>query len=232
MLLRANGYAVLNEDKLRRQPQPSPVGEGRSTHQQHAQPAAAGQQQQAAEQQSQQQQQPARRQVRIVEPAQQQRQARRLAEKRKHVSEPSSSEGEEERGAARSQAGPRGQQLAQQPAPSQQQQQQQPGISGGMKRVRSAWKMRPLLIGGEGVGGFACRQNAWTFGMPPQVECRQCVLLLWRSGLWASTEWAWQSGLPCLYGVLMHLACVACLPARSRARSLVIYRSTLGRLCR
>ena len=125
-LLRANGYGVLNEEKLRhhRGADEAPAG--------IAAPARPLQQQQQKQQQQQQQQQ--QRQVRLVEPA---ADRRRPADKRKQA-EPSSSEDERP---ARSAGGARSTQQA--AAPPQ-----------GMKRVRSSWKMRPLLVG-------ACRLRCW-----------------------------------------------------------------------
>ncbi|EFN51054.1 hypothetical protein CHLNCDRAFT_141564 [Chlorella variabilis] len=106
-LLRANGYGVLNQEKLR-----------------HKHDVPAGAPQQAPPQQQQQQ-----RHVRVMEPPVAQA-ARRPADKRKHA-EPSSSEDERPVRSTRSGGA-----------------QQQPHAlqGGGMKRVRSSWKMRPLLV--------------------------------------------------------------------------------------
>ncbi|PSC74628.1 Soluble inorganic pyrophosphatase 2 [Micractinium conductrix] len=145
-LLRANGYALLNKEKLRRPQAQAQQGDGERA-QQHAQPAAAGEQQQqqqqsrkvqrrqqeqqAEEEEEQQDQQLQRelrpRMVRIVEPP-------RSQHKRKHGS---SSDDEEYRPSRSARGAP----AAPQPPPPQPQVQQP-----GMKRVRSSWKMRPLLI--------------------------------------------------------------------------------------
>lgn len=147
MLLRANGFGVLNGEKLRRHAaadpalRKEPARVNRRNQERPRQADKPEQQQQTAA--------PPRRQVRLMEPAQQQQQqAPARPRKRKHasVSEVSS---EEERSAAAARPA-RSQQLAQ---PTQSQQTQ----GGGMKRVRSSWKMRPLLIGGccllMGAGG-------------------------------------------------------------------------------
>ena len=147
-LLRAFGYALLYKEKLRRPQAQAQQGDGERA-QQHAQPAAAGEQQQqqqqsrkvqrrqqeqqAEEEEEQQDQQLQRelrpRMVRIVEPP-------RSQHKRKHGS---SSDDEEYRPSRSARGAP----AAPQPPPPQPQVQQP-----GMKRVRSSWKMRPLLIGG------------------------------------------------------------------------------------
>lgn len=124
-LLRANGYGVLNQEKLR-----------------HKHDVPAGAPQQAPPQQQQQQ-----RHVRVMEPPVAQA-ARRPADKRKHA-EPSSSEDERPVRSTRSGGA-----------------QQQPHAlqGGGMKRVRSSWKMRPLLVGGykpRRMAGARSRQLLW-----------------------------------------------------------------------
>ncbi|KAL4431305.1 hypothetical protein ABPG75_006561 [Micractinium tetrahymenae] len=153
MLLRANGYEVLNGEKLRRHAAadlPAQSEPARAQRQNDERPPTLRQAQKQQQQpqkrvQQQQREQPAappRRQVRLMDPAQQQQQqvpARRAGErKRKHASASELSSEEEERGTVAARPA-RSQQLAQ-PAQSQQTQ------GGGIKRVRSSWKMRPLLI--------------------------------------------------------------------------------------
>ncbi len=140
-LLRANGYGVLNEEKLRH------------PHRAEGDAARPSRPQQPQQEQQQQQQQ---RTVRLVEP-EAAAERRRAADKRKQRDASSS---EDER-PARSGGAARSTQL--QPAPSQ-----------GLKRVRSSWKIRPLLVGasvhiaGMSAGGCA-------------------VLRLWvASGCWAA----------------------------------------------
>jgi hypothetical protein len=116
-LLRANGYSILNQQKLRR-------------HRQEAAAAPAVMAQQRGRQPTQ-----PERHVRVEQPASPP--ARRNGEKRKHI-EPSSSEDELPARVARVPT-------VQQPPAAQEQQQQQP--AGALKRVRSTWKMRPLLVG-------------------------------------------------------------------------------------
>lgn len=113
-LLRANGYGVLNQERLRGVPEQADAA--------------------AYEPQQQQQQQ---RHVRVVEPAG----VRRLAQKRK-AAEVSLSEDERPTRPTRGGAA-----AGLQEAPAAHAQAQSPQ-AGGMKRVRSAWKMRPLLVGG------------------------------------------------------------------------------------
>ena len=120
-LLRANGYGVLNEEKLR-----------------HPHRADGG----AAAPQQQQQQQQQQRQVRLVEPEPAAERRRTAADKRKQRDASSSEDERPARsgGAARS--------TQPQPAPSQ-----------GLKRVRSSWKIRPLLV-----GACDCRALGWAVG--------------------------------------------------------------------
>ena len=139
-LLRANGYGVLNEEKLR--------------HPHRDDGGAAGPQQQ-------QQQQP-QRQVRLVEPEPTAERRRTAADKRKQRDASSSEDERPARsgGAARS--------TQPQPAPSQ-----------GLKRVRSSWKIRPLLVGAhccKGLEGMMCCSCGWELDAAcrPGLPVRTC----------------------------------------------------------